>query len=129
MSKILLTCLLAIMSNSAAANWVKADGNEKFTNYYDSTTIRKNGDKVKMWGLIDYNTAQEISDGKSGMSVLLQTEFDCKEEQIRILSFNGYSGNMGSGDLVYSNSYPQKWESLPPRSIGEKLLKFVCGIK
>ena len=129
MSKILLMVLLVMVSNSAMAEWVKAGGSEKLTNYYDSTTIRENGDKVKMWELIDYNSVQETSGGKSYLSVIGQSEFDCKEEQIRSLNFIEYSGNMGNGDLVYSYSDPAKWEPVVPRSIGEKVWKFACGIK
>ena len=51
MKKLLLTLMLAVVSSSAMAKWVKVSEDKLVTAYADPTTIRKNGDKVKMWAL------------------------------------------------------------------------------
>jgi hypothetical protein len=131
MRKAILMLLLAVVSNSTAAGWVEIGGSGALggsTIYIDPATIRKNGNNVKMWELTDYKTAQENSLGvKSFLSDKLQTEYDCKKELLRALAFSKFSGNMGHGDVVYSNSHPQLWHSVHPQGVGKAKWKFACG--
>jgi hypothetical protein len=132
---ILMMLLLAVVSNKATAEaWlvlgvVAANGG--FTFYADITSIRKNGNTVKMWSLEDFKTAQISTASKPFLSVKLQDEYDCKYKQKRILAFTGFSGNMGNGEVVHS--YPEsesdKWLLIRPESVGEVLWKFACGLK
>jgi hypothetical protein len=48
MRKPILMMLLAVVSSSAAAEWVELGSNEISTAYSDPATIRRNGDMVKM---------------------------------------------------------------------------------
>lgn len=109
--------------------WEKiSESSDGATVYYAPDTIRKNGDRVKMWYLYDYKNAQDPF-SEPYLSKKAQFEDDCKEEQIRLLAFSVHSGNMGAGEVVYSNSDPLKWEPVWPSSIGETMWKFACGIK
>ena len=129
MRKTILIMLLTVVSNSVKAEWdaVGIAENNSTTGYADPATIRKNGDLVKMWGLDDYKTAQVSSDGKAYLSSMVQEQYDCKEEQRRILAISYHSGNMGRGDVVFSGSDLGKWEPVAPRSKGEVFWKFACG--
>ena len=91
MKKLLLIFILVIVSNSAMAEWVElgTSQDETGTIYANPATIRKSGNKVKMWDLTDYKTAQEVT-GKQYMSSKSQIEYDCKEEQTRLLFANTY---------------------------------------
>ena len=129
MRKIVLMCLLTMMSNSAMAGWVECAGDKDSSINCDSTTIRIDGNRVKMWVLNDYKKVIAPSYGKPYLSTISQMEFDCKEEQIRGLYFSNYSGNMGSGELIYSDTDSTKWVPVVPRSTGEYVWKFACGIK
>jgi hypothetical protein len=40
-----------------------------------------------------------------------------------------FSGNMGSGEAVFSNSDESKWEPVAPDSLDQALWKFACGKK
>jgi len=51
MPKAILIILLTVVSSSAMAEWVKVSEDKLVTAYADPTTIRKLGDKVKMWAL------------------------------------------------------------------------------
>jgi len=127
MKKLLLTLMLSIVSSSAMAEWVEVDSNEKFIAYADPITIRKSGNKVKMWGLMDYNSVNEGA-GYKYLSSKAQNEFDCKEEQRRTLYFSWHSENMGGGDVVYIGDEPTKnWSPVAPGSVGKNLWKFACG--
>ena len=54
MHKAILMMLLAVVSSSAMAEWTVVNENKEFIQYADLATIRKLGNKVKMWGLNDY---------------------------------------------------------------------------
>ena len=83
---------------------------------------------VKMWSLEDFNSTQTTA-GDRFMSYKHHKEYDCKEEQIRLLALNVYSGSMGSGDVVNSFSSPGEWSPVAPGSVGQGLFRFACGKK
>jgi surface-adhesin protein E len=126
MRKSILMMLLAVVSSSAAAEWVEVDRTESETAYADSTTIRRRGDMVKMWSLFDLKTL-ELANGKPYMSQREQREYDCKEELTRMLHFSLHGANMGGGTVVHVGPDPGKWTPVAPGSIAESLWKFACG--
>lgn len=129
MRRVILMMLLVVVSSSAMAEWVKVGSNEKFTSYVDPATISKEGDKVKMWHLYDYNTAHgDLSDTKY-LSMKIQDENDCKEGNSRTLAMSFHSENMGRGKVIYSDSDSGKWEKVPPDSGIQIMWKTACGKK
>ncbi len=127
MKKLLLTLMLAVVSSSAMAEWVKVGTSDDKTTtiYADPSTIRKSGNRVKMWALWDYSTAQE-GGSKPYMSVRIQNEYNCKEETDRQIYATTFSGNM-AGSHTINRQGGKKWEPVAPRTFGETLWKFACG--
>ncbi len=132
MKKLLLILLLAVVSSSAmAAEWVEIGETDKETTeayattfYADPNTIRKIGNRVKMWSLSDYKIAMEelgITSSKS------QDEYDCKEKKQRVLFISFYSGHMGKGETVVIHNERGDWKPTSPGSANEAILKFACG--
>ena len=129
--KKVLVLLLLMVSTNVFAEWtavsVSSDNNQ--TNYVDVGTIKKKGNKVKMWTMYDYKTVKMI-ENDSFLSQVFHYEYDCENETIKQLDFIWYSGNMKSGDVVYSqrnmNIEPI---SVTPESINEHLFKIACGKK
>src|SRR5665647_459053 len=131
MRKAILMLLLAVVSNSAVADWVKVGIiNDEETFYCNPTSILRDGDRVKMSCLHDYNEAQirpyEGMQDLPFLSTLDQREYDCKTEQFIILNHSYYSGNMGSGDVVYSYNDPGEWIPIVHEGTGDKQLKIAC---
>jgi len=119
---------LVVLSNSAMALWINIDSNDDFITYADLDTIRKNGHQVKMWDMKDYKKVQISSNNNMYFSSMNQKEYNCKEEEYRILAFSLYSGNMGKGENVNYETIPdRKWSAIPSESIVARLLKIVCG--
>ena len=89
MHKVVLMMLLAVVSSSAMAEWIKIGStsmaDQTVTYYADPATIRKSGNMVKMWNLSDFKSAKDAGNGNIYMSTKAQYEFDCKEEQTRLL--------------------------------------------
>ena len=110
MYRAILVMLLAVVSSSAMAEWVAIAAADGIISYANPATIRKSGNKVKMWSLIDFNSVQEDA-GDKFLSSKSQNEYDCKEERIRTLYFSWHSENMGDGDVVYIDRKPDKnWD-------------------
>ena len=130
MTRLILMTLLVLNSGPVYAEWVLVSGDDEAgrTVYVDPDTIRSKGNLVKMLSLIDYKTIQIIA-GDSFLSSKSQHEYDCAEELDRLVAFTRFSGNMGSGMVVFSNSDEQKWESVQPESVGQTLWTFACGMK
>ena len=125
MRKAILMMLLAVVSSSAMATWVNVSESEASTGYVDSVTISRVGDRVKMWELFDYKASRDIA-GKPYMSRKAQVEYDCKDKQSRTLTSFAHSGNMGGGEVVYTELVTEKWEPVPPRNVVETLWKLAC---
>lgn len=127
-----LAVLLAVVSSSAAAGWVAIAGDKAETHYGDPATIRRTGNMVQMWGLMDFKMvhgARFYNVKVQFLSLREQSEYDCKEKQSRILFVDYHSGNMATGDTVAVGSDPGKWEPIPPGTWTESMWKFACGMK
>ena len=61
MRKAILVMLLAVVSSSASAAWVKVSISEAGTGYVDPATIRKTGDKVTMSEMTDYKIVPDTT--------------------------------------------------------------------
>ena len=130
MKRLIVMTLLVLSSSPAYAEWVKVSDSDEAgkTVYVDPTTIRRNSNLVKMWQFYDYKTVQTVG-GIGFLTAEEQWEFDCAEERSRVLALKEFSGNMGSGTVVYTNSEVGKWQPVAPSSIGQLLWKFACGKK
>lgn len=128
MGRIFLMSILTIVSSAAMADWVKINNKDNLTTYVDPSTISKDGNIVKMWGVVDLKESRKEQDGKSFLSAKGLQEFNCEAKQIRKLSLTLFSGNMGVGEVVHTYSDADKWKWTPvePGSISETMLNAAC---
>lgn len=126
----LVITFLLLSREPACAEWMLVSELDRagVTIYVDSNTIRRKGDRVQIWELIDYRTKQTVA-GTSYLSARLQREYDCIGEVHRTLVLEELSGNMGTGTVLRVNSDPQKWEPIDPGSIAKRLWKVTCNKK
>ena len=126
--KLLIAALLAVFSTSVMAEWTRVGGSDIYDTYADLSTIRKSGDKVKMWNLIDFKAVQTAPGPRHLLSILSQYEYDCKEETAKLLAHTWYSKNMGAGEVVYSSGNADaRFEPIVPRSELDTFFKVACG--
>ena len=134
--KKVLVLLLLMVSTSVFSEWtavsVSSDNNR--TNYVDVGTIKKKGNKVKMWTMYDYKTVKMIDKNEKQtvryLSMVNYDEYDCEEETWKMLDLYLYSGNMGDGEVVGSSTnIKDEAKSVIPGSITETLFKIACGKK
>lgn len=124
----LLITLLA-SSGPAYAEWVHVGTTDNgMTGYADPDSIRRNGELVKMWSLYDFKIVQYVL-GVAFLSSKGQIEYDCKEERLRGLAVAEFSGNMGKGTVVYTDSSEGTWIPVTPQGVVQALWKVACGKK
>ena len=127
-----LTLLLLLMiSTNVSAEWTMVDksSNGDTTAYVDSETIKRKGNKVKMWSMYNFKTIQEVA-GYRYLSSMTRYEYDCEEETRRQLDFYWYSGNMRQSEIVVSQTnIKDESTSVIPGSIDVSFLKVACGHK
>ena len=128
-----LSLLALLLVGRAQAEWIDIgdkvqDGVTVYRVYIDPDNIHRNGDVVTLWALFDYKTIQSIVGGP-WLSSKAQRQFDCSERRIRLLGYMTFTGNMGSGEPVFSNSDESKWEPITPDSIDRKLWEVACSKK
>lgn len=127
MRKVILMMLLAVWSISAAAEWVKFATPEDYTVYFDNASIRKAGDRVKVWELFNYKTQQRGIGSDRYMSAKLQYEYDCKADQYRVLYTSLHSGNMGGGKVLDTGSdFVGEWAPIAPGTLPDAFWKLSC---
>lgn len=133
-----LITLLFLSSVPAYAEWVAVEKNYLLpglrTVYVDPDTIRREGNLVTVWQLIDFKWMQ----GNQGigplgfgphrfLSTKTHKQFDCAETRLRLLAFTEFSGRMGTG--IPADGYVDKgnWIPVEPESINQALWEVACG--
>jgi len=118
--------------NGAATGWVKVNGDlaiKGYVVYVDPATIRKTGNRVTMWSLVnnvDPSVPHQMKDKLPYLSYMEKREYDCQEEQTRGLFWSYHSEHMGRGEVVDSILYDQMWWPIEPGNVGESMLKIAC---
>ncbi|KAF0201356.1 MAG: hypothetical protein FD173_2147 [Gallionellaceae bacterium] len=102
--------------------------NPAYTVYVNNSTIRRDGDVVKMWSLVDFAHLKKIT-GKSYMSVKSQDEYDCKGRQYRSLHYSFFAGNMGAEEVAVKNTQPTDWYPVDSDSLVKILFNAACKKK
>ena len=129
MGKTILMVLLAVVSRSAAAGWEFVGTTATSTVYADRMTIRKEGNKVKMWSLDDLKSVRQNSFNERHLSTMGRNEYDCEQELLRPIALSVYTGAKGSGDQIFAHADVGSWAAVAPGTTAESLWKVACGKK
>ena len=122
MKKFVFVCLL-FATGSAWADWVNVGKSADTTLFIDPTTIRKEGDFRKVWGIQDLK--ERDKDGE--MSRRYREEYDCSGGRKRFLSATTHSELMGGGNTLATTNEPSPWSDIRPNSVADDILKTVCA--
>ena len=130
MKRLLLITFLVLSSSPVYAEWVAVSSNAQtgMSVYVDPVTSHRKGNLIKLWHLLDFETIETVA-GDSYLSSKTLYEYDCAGERMRQLGFTWFSGNMGNGKAVASNSHEGKWTPVGPGKVAQVLWKLTCGKK
>ena len=121
--RLVLCLLLTLAAAPAWAVWVKVGETDDAFFYIDLATIRRDGNLRKVWEIHDMTQRGKLGE----MSARFLTEYDCKEERVRIRSVSLHSDPMGRGKTLLSDSQPGKWNYIAPKTVSETFLQIVCA--
>ena len=121
MKKLFLIGLM-LLTGSAWAEWVRYAESEEVTFYYDSYTIRKEGNLRRVWELQDLRKREK--DGN--ISVRARLEYDCKNERSRHLGLSTHSEPMAGGTVLSTDGEDNNWLAIPPSTPFGTILNIVC---
>jgi surface-adhesin protein E len=134
-SLIAVSCLVVVVacSGTPAVEWIAVGVTgpleEGFVTYAGPATIRKSGDTVRMFSVIDSEVVNDAESDRRRVSWKDEWEYDCQGKQHRPIQYTEYSGRMGTGEKMFSITTPAIvfWLPVKPGSIGDRLWKIACG--
>ena len=126
-----LITLLFLSSVPAYAEWVAVERNYLSpgiqTLYVDPDTIRREGNPVTMWQLIDFKWMQGNRSPSRFLSTKTQKQFDCAEARTRLLRATDFWGHMGTGEPAEAYIEKGNWVRVEPDSMNQALWEVACG--
>jgi hypothetical protein len=127
--KKIIFLLLLIFSTYIFAEWTIQGGNDDTTLYIDFQSMRKEGQIIDLWNMIDNKTIQVNGDYKY-LSEKNHFEYDCEKETLRILDGSFYADHIGKGDTVFEQlNLKEKPEKITTGTMTEVLWKIACDKK
>ena len=123
----LVASILALLGNSASADWTSIGTSAGITFYVGLGTIRKAATTSRIWTMIDFPGEQTDRTGNRFASAKIQREFDCSEERSRILALMEYLGSMESGNVIFTSTSISAWNPVSPQSIDREIWKLACN--
>jgi hypothetical protein len=126
MKKIVITLTLIIIATNAYAEWAIYSVVKDGVLFYDKDTIRRNGDKVKVWDYVNFNLEGETDpDLLKYSSQRSLVEIDCINETYTTLHSDLYSKPNLEGDYKKLGSNNEK-KYIVPNSTFARLMKLTC---
>ena len=130
----LLITLLVLNSGSAYGEWVVIEKDYLSpglqTVYIDPASIRREGNLVTLWQLIDFKWMQGSARGPARfMSTKTHKQFDCAGKRVRLLAFTEFSHSMATGIRVDGHVDSDIWISVEPDSMNHALWEVACGTR
>jgi len=118
--------LSGVLSGEVKAEWDKIYSNDRVVTYADTSTVRRKGNIVKLWSLFDFKEESVYRDGSQYLSIMRETEFNCKDGLQRMVAFSIHSGKMGKGRMIDSGTTPQDWKPVSKANIAQDMKTYAC---
>ena len=121
---ILIAFTFSVMFSSVSfAGWTKVAGNSAATFYVDFSTVKYRGRIIYYWELQDFTTRTPMG----WLSARQYNMADCDLIAEKGLSWVWYGGPMGRGQVVNTNSDPDKnWKYRPPGTSAYAIIRRIC---
>jgi hypothetical protein len=122
-----LLALLMLFASPAWAGYVevsKSNTGEIFL--IDFETLRREGNRVKFWQMVNYPEPRTL-DKVAYSSFRSRNEYDCKQQQRRLLVATFFTGQDANGDAVFDDRTAAEWRDIAPGSVLWAIMKLVCS--
>lgn len=124
MMRVTTAVIALLFALPAWADWTRFSALEAdaVVVYVDIGSIRREGDKIRLWQLFDFKEP----DSRGRRSYRTLAELDCKESKIRYVQDEYFAGKMASGALLDSNATPHEWTYAAPGTLPMMMLTVHC---
>ena len=127
MKTLLLFISLFFITTNAYAEWTfyftSVDGDVFF---YDKSSVKRNGNKVKVWRYVNYSPNNEKTKSVNMSSSRGLDEIDCVNENRKILSLHTFTKPNLQGDMFDATNPNPTTDYISPDSTQAVLMKLVC---
>ena len=106
--------------------WESKEGDNPSVWYVNLKTIKKNGDRVFYWRLMDFDKPQNDEVGIPYLSTTVFFENDCLKTGQSGLQVFYFEENMGKGEVVKVRNFDREFYFFPPESNGAKEIREIC---
>ena len=106
-----------------AVDWERRATGQTYIEYFG--TVVKTGEVASMLMLRDY-TADTDFQGVTVRSIQTERLFNCKENITRVKKYDGFSEEMGMGELVMEKVGDNEWEKIEPSTFLQYALRTAC---
>jgi hypothetical protein len=127
--KKLLTLFLTLLliTTNAYAEWTSfAEFEDGQHHFYDKSTVKRNGDKTRVWTYWNFAPAEIKAKSLKMSSVRTLEEFDCVNETRKSLASHNYTKNNLKGDMNDMTLSDPTIVYVAPNSVESSLMKLVC---
>ena len=123
--KLLLLVVVITAASASQTQWREVLEKDGFRFFLDWSTLKKNGEVIRIWTLRSATLYNPKAQFNSGMSL---TEFDCTKDQVRELQIHAFKKQMGKEDLgeLHGDSLGL-WYFPVPDSTMFKMMRVVCS--
>jgi len=129
----LLGAPLVLGDGLAYAEWMALE--QKYqspglqTLYFESATIRREGNLVTLVTLTDWELMQGNRSPSRFRSTRVKKQFDCADKRLRLLVITDFYGRMGTGRRMAETVYDSDgdWSLIEPDSLDHALWEIACG--
>jgi hypothetical protein len=123
----LLIALALTATANASGDWTKVAESDVLTLYVDLEAIEVDGEVTRYWELQD----RKEPSPSGYLSAHYQMEFDCKDQNSRLLLIRLYSGQMLTGQLRAERDTTDhswgEWRSLGQDTGEREVFRLICG--
>ena len=128
--QILVALAALLFVGSVQAEWISLGRTDNFRVYLEQNQLRRNGDVVQTWQLMDFTSAQWVDERTVVGSIKNLTEYDCSQPRFCTLLVEAYSEQMAEGRLVAKEQLPDPpWEGVEAGGTAEKIWRAACSKK
>ena len=106
-----------------AVDWERRATGQTYVEYFG--TVVRTGEIASMLMLRDYTDEIDFQ-GVSVRSIQTERLFNCKENITRVKKYDGFSEEMGMGELVLEELGDNQWEKIEPSTFLEYALRTAC---
>ena len=122
-SALILTFFFSFVPKGFAVDWERRATGQTYIEYFGA--VVKTGEIASMLMLRDYISETDFQ-GVTVRSIQTERLFNCKEKITRVKKYDGFSEEMGMGELVLEKAGDNQWEKIKPSTFLQYALRTAC---